>query len=85
MNDEKKSYSVGPSALIFLGSAIGMLLSFLAALNGKKKTLATIAFLVSFGGMLYGALRQIGILKREEEELLTIELEEDENEAEEDA
>ena len=83
MNNDKKSYSIGPSALIFLGSAIGMLISFLVALNGKKKTLATIGFLASFGGMLYGALRQIGILKREEEELLTIELEEDE--AEEDA
>ena len=82
MNEDKKSYSIGPSALIFLLSCLGMLFSFLAALHGKKKTLSTLAFLVSFGGMLYGALRQIGILKREEEELLTIELEEDENEAE---
>lgn len=82
MNNDKKSYSIGTGSLIFLGSAIGMLISFLMALNGKKKTLATIAFLASFGGMLYGAMRQIGMLKREEEEFLTIELEDDENEAE---
>ncbi|MBE6638238.1 MAG: hypothetical protein E7616_02115 [Ruminococcaceae bacterium] len=80
MNEDKKTYSIGPSALIFFGSAIGMLISFVIALSGKKKTFATLAFLLSFGGMLYGAMRQIGILKREEEELLTIELEEDEEE-----
>ena len=78
MNEDKKTYSVGPSALIFAGSAIGVLLSFVMALNGKRKKFATIAFLVSFAGLIYGALKQFGVLKREEEELLTIELEDDE-------
>ena len=85
MNNDKKSYSIGTGSLIFFGSAIGMLISFLMALNGKKKTFATIGFLVSFAGMLYGAMRQIGMFKKEEEEYLTIELEDDENEAEQDA
>ena len=80
MHEDKKTYSVGPSALIFAGSAIGVLLSFVLALNGNKKKLATIGFLVSFAGLIYGALKQFGVLKREEEELLTIELEDDESE-----
>ena len=80
MNDNKKTYSVGPSTLIFAGSAIGVLLSFVLSLGGKRKKLATVGFLVSFAGLIYGALRQFGIMKREEEELLTIELEDDENE-----
>ncbi len=80
MNDNKKTYSVGPSAMIFAGSAIGVLLCFVLSLGGKKKKLAAIGFLVSFAGLIYGALRQFGVLKREEEELLTLELEDDEAE-----
>ncbi|MBE6672414.1 MAG: hypothetical protein E7599_02700 [Ruminococcaceae bacterium] len=85
MNEEKKIYSIGPNTLIMAISAIGVLISFLMALNGKRKKLATVAFLVSFGGLVYGTVRHFGMLKKEEEELLTIELEDDEEKAETDA
>ena len=84
MNDDKKKYSLGSGTMIMAISAIGVLISFLMALNGKRKKLATVAFLVSFAGLIYGVIRQLSAPVKEEEALLTIELEEDE-EAEQDA
>ena len=78
--DNKKKYGVGPGTLILVASAIGVLISFMMALGGKRKKLATIAFLVSFAGLIYGVIRHLNHAKKEEEELLTIELEDDEEE-----
>ena len=80
--ENKKKYSVGPGTLILVISAIGVLISFMMALGGKRKKLATVAFLVSFGGLIYGGVRYLGLMKKEkdDEELLTIELEDDEEE-----
>lgn len=77
MNDNKKKFSMDPSTMILAISAIGVLISFLMALNGKRKKLATVGFLVSFAGLIYGVIRRCKESEKEEEELLTIELEDD--------
>ena len=73
VNKDKKLFGMDFEEWILAGSAIGVLISFVMALNGKRKKLAVFTFLISFAGMIYGGMRRFGILGREEEELLTLE------------